>query len=123
MLYAERLQPVGAAAALRSHSQGGYCDECIQDERTTLRQALRSNGTCLSSAVTLAVTRRPSGNVSTLLTPRTRPHEAFRASAEVGALVAPYPRSTASTGRGLSTVRRGNLECEMAGVTQSAIVA
>src|SRR3954451_7154600 len=56
------------AAARRAHGQSGYLGECIQGERTALRQAVHSNGTPLSSTVSLAVMRRFRGIVSTFLT-------------------------------------------------------
>ena len=62
-----RLQPVGAAAALRAHGQDGYCDECIRGERTALRQAMSPNGANQSSTASLTVMRHPGGKVSTLL--------------------------------------------------------
>ena len=56
------------AAARRAHGQSGYLGECIQGERTALRQAVHSNGTPLSSTVSLAVMRRMEGVVHTFLT-------------------------------------------------------
>jgi hypothetical protein len=65
----QTLTAVRAAAALRAHGQGGYLGECIQGERTALRQAVHPNGTQLSLTVSLAVMRRFRGIVSTFLTP------------------------------------------------------
>src|SRR3954471_19624089 len=64
----QTLTAVRAAAALRAHGQGGYLGECIQGERTALRQAVHPNGTPLSSTVSLAVMRHFIGGVRTFLT-------------------------------------------------------
>ena len=36
----------GCAAALRAHGQSGYFDECVQGERTALRQAATGKHRC-----------------------------------------------------------------------------
>ena len=59
----QTLKAVRAAAALRAHGQGGYLGECIQGERTALRQAVHPNGTMLSLTVSLAAMRRFRGIV------------------------------------------------------------
>src|SRR3954447_9919535 len=61
--YAHACRPVGAAAVLRAHGQDGYLDECIWGERTALRQAVRPNGTSISSTVSLALSRHSEGVV------------------------------------------------------------
>ena len=62
------LKAVRAAAALRAHGQAGYLGECIQSERTALRQAVHPNGTPLSSTVSWAVMRPFIGGVRAFLT-------------------------------------------------------
>src|SRR5690349_19664171 len=91
----QTLTAVRAAAALRAHGQGGYLGECIQGERTALRQAVHPNGTRLSSTVSLALMRRFRGIVSTF----SMPNWAAAPTGKVQDLRGPVPqqRSAAPT--------------------------
>src|SRR5215210_4101956 len=59
-----RVTPVGAAAALHIHGQGGYLAECIRGERTALRQAVHPNGIQPSLLSSLAAMRPTSGKIN-----------------------------------------------------------
>src|SRR5215210_7329218 len=66
---------------------GRLLGECIQGERTALRQAVSPNGAGRSSAVSLAVMRHSGGKVSTLLILygcRTGRHGSLRAGRIIG---------------------------------------